>query len=239
MRGETKRRQCLLCVDSNFNPLPSCEGRPLTAVKSASCCTISIHSPHARGDAARGLDTRDHQNFNPLPSREGRRDDRKSILDIINFNPLPSCEGRHDLPIPLPRVVVFQSTPLMRGETLRRFSFFEVRRYFNPLPSCEGRPCAARQTRLLMRFQSTPLMRGETRRQNVSPRSAAISIHSPHARGDPSRSARPQRAGNFNPLPSCEGRRSSHRQQTGAAEFQSTPLMRGETYQLQYPACIE
>ena len=78
----------------------------------------------------------------------------------------------------------FQSTPLMRGETAHR-------------------PPRWRRSR----FQSTPLMRGETLASAQNPRLTAISIHSPHARGDYGAA----NAGNY-----------------GAA-FQSTPLMRGET----------
>ena len=124
--------------------------------------------------------------FNPLPSREGRRDDRKSILDIINFNPLPSCEGR--LAEPLERIGFdkFQSTPLMRGETLAR----RIHAY-------------------TFSFQSTPLMRGETRlARDLDPRKH-ISIHSPHARGDHGDLSVGCHAAHFNPLPSCEGRRIS------------------------------
>ncbi len=34
-----------------------------------------------------------------------------------NFNPLPSCEGRHELDKIAAKRDIFQSTPLMRGET--------------------------------------------------------------------------------------------------------------------------
>ncbi len=126
----------------------------------------------------------------------------------------------------------FQSTPLMRGETSSS--------------GCEG---LAR-----IRFQSTPLMRGETPvRRSLQQRSRIISIHSPHARGDrtghspggtghfnplPSCEGRHQlsstwsvRSPHFNPLPSCEGRlfTGSHADFKARYEFQSTPLMRGET----------
>ena len=35
---------------NNFNPLPSCEGRPHARSSAKRCAAISIHSPHARGD---------------------------------------------------------------------------------------------------------------------------------------------------------------------------------------------
>ena len=78
-------------------------------------------------------------------------------------------------------------------------------------------------------FQSTPLMRGETLVDAGLPELVEISIHSPHARGDFRRAVRSKHLrisihsphargdrsgvhvfpfpGDFNPLPSCEGRR--------------------------------
>ena len=41
----------------HFNPLPSCEGRLCRFIQITLLLSISIHSPHARGDAARGLDS--------------------------------------------------------------------------------------------------------------------------------------------------------------------------------------
>ena len=57
-----------------------------------------------------------------------------------NFNPLPSCEGRHELDKIAAKRDIFQSTPLMRGET-------------NTIAKKEG---------IFAPFQSTPLIRGET-----------------------------------------------------------------------------
>ena len=79
---------------------------------------------------------------------------------------------------------LFQSTPLMRGET--RLS----RKFGNLTP-----------------FQSTPLMRGETVVPVCLDAFLAISIHSPHARGDQIQRGADVGSDYFNPLPSCEGRR--------------------------------
>ena len=101
----------------------------------------------------------------------------------------------------------FQSTPLIRGETLPKGRRRGGRNHFNPLPSYEGRHTFHKRPCHSCRFQSTPLIRGET---SVIVRSKAPVF-------------------NFNPLPSCEGR---HRPKFVTAEmfkFQSTPLMRGET----------
>ena len=56
-------------------------------------------------------------------------------------------------------------------------------------------------------FQSTPLMRRETAPPPKRFCTKSISIHSPHARGDPPLPRLRRRAHHFNPLPSCEGRR--------------------------------
>ena len=51
MRGETSwRRSGGSCADY-FNPLPSCEGRLRGRGQADHARTISIHSPHARGDS--------------------------------------------------------------------------------------------------------------------------------------------------------------------------------------------
>ena len=103
-------------VSSDFNPLPSCEGRPASGQARNGNFHISIHSPHARGDSDIG--------------KVGKRSG--------NFNPLPSCEGRLQGTQYFDYAFEFQSTPLMRGET--RVSLWAgLLSDFNPLPSCEGR----------------------------------------------------------------------------------------------------
>ena len=146
---------------------------------------ISIHSPHARGDLLIDEFNRLNVYFNPLPSCEGRhgadckyftwymisihsphaRGDyilRYNISKSRDFNPLPSCEGRQYSLTRTSYPRPFQSTPLMRGET-----------------------CACTRSTLPVKFQSTPLMRGETHRPICKSLLKVISIHSPHARGDP------------------------------------------------------
>ena len=205
MRGETNTLERVIDT-RDFNPLPSCEGRhqlkhnisfiPTISIHSphargdldvASACYvltqfqstplmrgetadnmekyiisyISIHSPHARGDALFLPSPSCERNFNPLPSCEGRLPRQLAVRDIRQyFNPLPSCEGRRYTALAMTRLAVFQSTPLMRGET-------------DVASACY----------VLTQFQSTPLMRGETRAGNIK----RIAV-------------------NFNPLPSCEGR---------------------------------
>ena len=56
-----------------------------------------------------------------------------------------------------------------------------------------------------------------------------ISIHSPHARGDQTRFLQAAETSDFNPLPSCEGRLYNALLLVWYNQFQSTPLMRGET----------
>ena len=170
---------------NDFNPLPSCEGRPFPCELLQNHFTISIRSPHARGDdKADETASLLSYDFNPLPSCEGRRSAFAALIGALNFNPLPSCEGRHQ---------DFRSMP----------------------------PPAA--------FQSAPLMRGETLTLQVYSHITIISIRSPHARGDARWKQGAQPRWNFNPLPSCEGRRQQRRIVHHCKEFQSAPLMRGET----------
>ena len=100
-----------------FNPLPSCEGRPGLFAEISVSQTISIHSPHARGDPhhadslrhhtisihsphARGDRVRPCDNIKisiSIHSPHARGDQARSLCRCftIHFNPLPSCEGRH------------------------------------------------------------------------------------------------------------------------------------------------
>ena len=102
--------------------------------------------------------------------------------------------------------VQFQSTPLMRGETRLR---------------------AARQAWHV--FQSTPLMRGETIHIIHLLSFTAISIHSPHARGDRVRGLNGLVVNISIHSPHVRGDSLPYRFVALPLAFQSTPLMRGET----------
>ena len=70
-------------------------------------------------------------------------------------------------------------------------------------------------------------------RDNVSavfnPARLLVSVHAPHAGGDPPRRARRTAWPCFNPRPSCEGRLAITTDNGTIFKFQSTPLMRGAT----------
>ena len=122
---------------------------------------ISIHSPHARGDLCVYMYRTPLKNFNPLPSCEGRPPPWWCSRVARNFNPLPSCEGRPFCQIPSVVPTPFQSTPLMRGETI--------------LPN----PFGGLSTISI----HSPHARGDGDSTEGGGR-VTISIHSPHARGD-------------------------------------------------------
>ena len=150
------------------------------------------------------------------------------------------------------QLLAFQSTPLMRGETVKNeelkdkmsisihsphargdeelLDFIMRDCNFNPLPSCEGRRRVVYATSYTSIFQSTPLMRGETKSSLTLSCAIAISIHSPHARGDAVSYTPRHTPPYFNPLPSCEGRQAVCSFFAWFRLFQSTPLMRGETH---------
>ena len=128
-----------------------------------------------------------------------------------------------------PPDAAFQSTPLMRGETIAPVLLPVVLVNFNPLPSCEGRHRVGGELVAASPFQSTPLMRGETAAREVDVIRLDISIHSPHARGDyPTMMS--GRTYNIS-IHSPHARGDTVRRALAVLvdKFQSTPLMRGET----------
>ena len=145
------------------------------------------------------------------------------------FNPLPSCEGRLSSLLRLFTVPIFQSTPLMRGETPPPERVSNKPNYFNPLPSCEGRHEDVSKAAVGGISIHSPHARGDGEQLQGGKQCQEISIHSPHARGDvPFNNSKKTDDGfqstplmrgetvvlhickhifhNFNPLPSCEGR---------------------------------
>ena len=146
---------------------------------------ISIHSPHARGD--------------------GSQADFKAQFDISIHS--PHARGDQYVLRSASEYDISIHSPHARGDTTHS-TILSIGGDFNPLPSCEGRRYSSRSSRSSRdRFQSTPLMRGETVLNGLQAELDAISIHSPHARGDGCVS---------------DGERD-------IKSFQSTPLMRGET----------
>ena len=85
-------------------------------------------------------------------------------------------------------------------------------------------PCAGKATISI----HSPHARGDADGRTAQ-NCRAISIHSPHARGDHRRYFPTVREHNFNPLPSCEGRLREIYGEDDQEQFQSTPLVRGET----------
>ena len=70
---EGRRKACKdLIFTDYFNPLPSHEGRPQVHRQRAEGVQISIHSPHTRGDSTTKGARTYLEDFNPLPSHEGR-----------------------------------------------------------------------------------------------------------------------------------------------------------------------
>ena len=146
---------------SNFNPLPSHEGRQRHSINFGRCSKISIHSPHTRGD------------FHRL------------VVAAIERISIHSPHTRGDATRKGGNFYVKISihSPHTRGDAGAQL-FFAPLTDFNPLPSHEGRPWMVSSERPAILFQSTPLTRGETYLLPVPCLNASISIHSPHTRGD-------------------------------------------------------
>ena len=182
-RGDSS--SCVVIVHQDyFNPLPSCEGR--LGALDAEYNPIEFQStPLMRGETLSTLvGIVSESNFNPLPSCEGRHSSDLQLTDSSDFNPLPSCEGRLSQARYYAHAEIFQSTPLMRGETCAEHVSNRATLISIHSPHARG-DLAILATRLYPHpFQSTPLMRGETTKFLVFSSRHSISIHSPHARGD-------------------------------------------------------
>ena len=170
---------------ANFNPLPPCGGRLLTA------------PPVLRRECY----------FNPLPPCGGRRRAYALRSKQRHFNPLPPCGGRRDCaPEDIDRHYISIHSLRVEGDFAgcnhiaygNCISIHSLRvegdpahhrrqpkpRYFNPLPPCGGRLGAVVDAVPKLLFQSTPSVWRETRTNCGILRQKAY----------------------FNPLPPCGGR---------------------------------
>ena len=124
--------------------------------------SISIHSPHTRGDSALRCWAIPCVNFNPLPSHEGRRGKRLLRAKKDKFQSTPLTRGETET---LRDAGVIETisihSPHTRGDSIRPFCPLYSDN-FNPLPSHEGRRKAPVPAKIALQFQSTPLTRGET-----------------------------------------------------------------------------
>ena len=203
--GRPGRKVCAL-EHRDFNPLPSHEGRLVTHEVYCVYKQISIHSPLTRGDPFCQIPSVLLPPFQSTPlSRGETHEGGRRATRIADFNPLPSHEGRHYQRAIPAAVNISIHSPLTRGDqaapTPARRAF-----NFNPLPSHEGRLYP--RGRGSGENDFNPLPSHEGRRAGK----AELSTTS-----------------DFNPLPSHEGRHIASAASTPALLFQSTPLSRGET----------
>ncbi len=189
--------------------------------------------------------------FQSTPLMRGATTSSTRCAMTCDFNPRPSCEGRR------PADAVFRCigtisihAPHARGDQRHRSEGLD-HWHFNPRPSCEGRPRHSWCLPMMAYFNPRPSCEGRHHGMDGA-LSLAISIHAPHARGDPPFTTTRHGLHDFNPRPSCEGRPVSVRAETSALtisihaphargdtslpstrmemwSFQSTPLMRGAT----------
>ena len=156
MRGATGRRRCRR-GRRRFNSRPSCEGRHAPSPSDRQG-DVSIHAPHARGDAVSDLGVRLFVSIH-APHARGDARTRRSVK-LSGFNSRPSCEGRH-IRLWQIRASMFQFTPLMRGATWRR-ALTDGGEVSIHAPHARG-DFSAILTNGEVTFQFTPLMRGATR----------------------------------------------------------------------------
>ena len=201
-------------------------GDCLVPVAGVEPARISIHSPHARGDAALGFDWTLF--FISIHSPHARGDTGSNgnvwlqkisihsphargdytgvclvIASIISIHsPQPPRTSAHGISI---------HSPHARGDYCRRAAYTPMT-YFNPLPSYEGR----------------------RQQHNFAVALIGISIHSPHTRGDAIFLFSFLRHIIFQSIPLMRGRQAWVDSAAAQLGFQSTPLTRGETLVLKW-----
>ena len=130
---------------------------------------------------------------------------------------------------------VFQSTPLIRGETPPGRAEYPAT-VFQSTPLIRGETVAVKVTgaNMLISIHS-PHTRGDRRGKTAALMASMISIHSPHARGDLESAISGVMYDYFNPLPSCEGRRGLRIQaRAGKVRISiRSPHARGDSISLQ------
>ena len=123
---------------------------------------ISIHSPLTRGDSSICFASTRRGHFNPLPSYEGRLNAADPCMLEILFQSTPLIRGETLFLLPTKYIAQFQSTPLIRGETIVQ-PFQNALHPFQSTPLIRGETILhASHLPILVIFQSTPLIRGET-----------------------------------------------------------------------------
>ena len=110
----------ILLGRSDFNPLPSCEGRQKSLVWRQNWIGFQS-TPFMRGETCiKQAKLTKPSDFNPLPSCEGRRFYAAKKTPGKGFQSTPLMRGETRLRLKSKMYTPkFQSTPLMRGETFR------------------------------------------------------------------------------------------------------------------------
>ena len=144
---------------------------------------ISIHSPHARGDLPFRYMSSGFKISIHSPHARGDQIPRSTPSELTYFNPLPSCEGRPGSSAQIQLMQKFQSTPLMRGETISPHIIALVVLISIHSSHARGDDEIIDGLRDAHISIHSPHARGDSS-FSVSGVRITISIHSPHARGD-------------------------------------------------------
>ena len=160
--GRLHSHVCLVAA-SDFNPRPTCVGRPGVFFTFNFFQHTSIHAPHAWGDSVWGVIFPKRGNFNPRPTCVGRRlaDNAGEPLYFTSIH-APHAWGDIREFGDIIRICKLQSTPHMRGATRCGLPGQSDGIHFNPRPTCVGRPAVLQISIIQIR----------------------TSIHAPHAWGD-------------------------------------------------------
>ena len=117
--GSDWRRLLSAQKQGDFNPRPPCGERLRDADNNIIRKTISIHAPHAGSDVQMGGDRVQVQISIHAPHAGSDGSKTCSTRSSTNFNPRPPCGERPSATVISLSSMLFQSTPPMRGATVR------------------------------------------------------------------------------------------------------------------------
>ena len=223
-------------------------------LESRTVMDISIHSPHARGDSCRCIQSAAIHPFQSTPLMRGETLRLTPVAALIcafqstpprargdeggaDATPLwyisirsPLTRGDEGGADATPLWYISIRSPLTRGDHEQLVGYLGQNTISIHFPHTRGDEISVNVRRAYIISIHSPLTRGDLDGRAYELRFDNISIRSPHARGDDSCPGVDGRRRNFNPLPSYEGRLARRIVISFIVHFNPLPSYEGRRY---------
>ena len=201
-------------------------------LESRTVMDISIHSPHARGDSCRCIQSAAIHPFQSTPLMRGetlRLTPVAALICAFQSTP-PRARGDEGGADATPLWYISIRSPLTRGDHEQLVGYLGQNTISIHFPHTRGDEISVNVRRAYIISIHSPLTRGDLDGRAYELRFDNISIRSPHARGDDSCPGVDGRRRNFNPLPSYEGRLARRIVISFIVHFNPLPSYEGRRY---------